>query len=236
MNKLLIIPILLIFTSLNAQIFSASPANQQWLQYYHHTKLNRKYSNITDLGVRFDNSFSSVSQALIRTAINRNFLKKYNVAAGIAFFTFKIIKTETINFRNIESRPFVEFNFKSEKKKIERIHRIRLEERIYFSYPKQLNKNIRMRYKIVFNYPINSKYANFLKNKLTFNAGYEWLGQSLRGPNIHRMMSGFSYKFNKGNSLSISYMVIGNMLLPLKDPNLYIYKNIIWLSVTHKNF
>ena len=92
-----------------------------------------------------------------------------------------------------------------------------------------------MRYKIAYNYPINSKNLNFLKNKVTLNTGYEWLGQSLKGTNSHRLLGGFSYKINKWNSLSISYLVIVNLYSPFKNPDLHIYKDIIWLSITHKN-
>ena len=81
----------------------------------------------------------------------------------MAFFTFKEKRSEPLQLKKMEIRPFIEFNKTKKHKNYTLKHRRRVEERFYYSYPILQNINTRFRYKISLDYPLKKKKLYMIK-------------------------------------------------------------------------
>lgn len=207
--------------------------NQQWVQYYNHTKLTNKWSLLIDGGFRWKEDLLNRSQYIVRAAGSYYINNEIRVAAGLAHLgTYSDIELTVA-----ELRPFQEVRIKRSGN-LGLSQRLRIEQRFVqatASHDQQFDRfNWRFRYFIGIAIPIvrfSGHSHRYLKvqvgDEIFVNAGKDIVYNIF---DQNRLLIGPSFQLNESLTFALTY---NGKFSALNLPSEYSYNHILWLSIRH---
>ena len=151
--------------------------NMIWTGYYNTISLNKKWSLISDAQIRTNEWTSKLSQVLVRSGLSYKINNHVAVTGGFAFLKNAQYIEKELLLKN-EWRPWQEFSYQTNFKKIKFIQRLRTEQR----FLQQIANNklsdqytyiFRLRYRSDFQFPLKNNNIKILAgNEVLVNPGY----------------------------------------------------------------
>lgn len=174
---------------------------QSWNTFNFTKELNKSYSILNEIHLRFSHDASKLSQTLIRPSINYHIDKVNSIAAGYTWiYNFTPQATRNFNVHDLwqQYQLITKFN------DLELNSRSRLEEQFI-----QRNSKTRWRYRQLFNIikPINSNIIDFISvsNEFFLLLNDSSNTSNNRGYTENRLYIGIGQKLNKDDLLQIGY-------------------------------
>lgn len=224
-----------ISSNIFAQERSIDRSNQQWIQYYHQTKLSDQWILLIDGGYRWS-EFSSSSQYIARLGLGHRLSQYMQAAAGFAHLGFYEAGKTTL----LEFRPYQEFLIRKPYGKVNTAHRFRIEERFFHRLSETEEQydrsfNFRFRYLFSLNIPLfklsntqpDRKVALRVGNEILINAGKEVEHNVF---DQHRILIGPDISLRENLRLRLIY---NGLFASTDSPDIFNYSDIIWLGVIH---
>ncbi|WP_162623278.1 DUF2490 domain-containing protein [Confluentibacter sediminis] len=216
----------------NAQTKKVSHENQQWIQYYNETKLNKTWTLLTDASFRWKEAFNENSQFLVRTGLGYSIAPNLRIGGGFTYVGF--YSQDTLN--KIEYRPHQDLVFKSTYNKIKISQRVRIEER-FFNPLNNPNHSFNFRFRYSFNVSVpiaklskSNPDCIFLLNigdEIFINTGKETPTQTF---DQNRFIISPTFQLNKRLSISPTF---NSQFASTTTARSYKQTNVFWLQVRH---
>lgn len=223
--------LILISVGLQAQK-QVSTDNQQWFQYYNTIQIGNHWAIQSDMGIRFSDELSDLSQTLVRSGLEYQWNNNLRATAGFAFLTFH---SEGVRTR-VEYRPYQEIDLSETYGRVKTQHRLRIEER-FFSYTDesgiQSMFNFRYRYRFQAILPLISldnekKLVFVVGDEILINSGKEIVYNIF---DSNRILIGPALHLSPHFDISILY----NHLFAQKNrAEAFSRTHIIWLGIKHE--
>ncbi|MDF2157794.1 DUF2490 domain-containing protein [Algoriphagus sp. CAU 1675] len=220
-----------------AQEKNVSKDSQQWMQYYHESKLSDSWSFLIDGGFRWKNAINDPSQYIIRTGAGYYLSPMIRVSAGFAHLGFY-----SGNKKNkIEYRPYQEILIKNKWQRLGISQRIRAEERFFKEVldgevQDPTAFNYRFRYALMARIPLfqlspthpDRKLVLAFGDEIFLNAGQE-VTHNVFDQNRFILSPGLQYSKNLTFSFTWNRQ-FGSTSLPSE----YKLSDVFWLQVKHQ--
>lgn len=206
--------------------------NQQWIQYYSTIMLSNNFGLYSDLGLRWKDGFSEISQTLVRGGLGYHPKKNVKLLVGFAFLTLLRNK----EFERFEYRPYQEVSITHPLGKIRLQHRFRVEERFFKSVgddPGIRNSfNYRFRYRLFGTIQLSNSDLNRwsinLGNEILINAGGD-VARNIFDSN--RLLIGPVFKLTPNLDTSFTY---NYTIAKRNQGEARANAHIFWLGVKHR--
>lgn len=233
-----IILIFFIATSVvtSAQSKNVKHSSQQWIQYYNQSKMGNKWIWSTDGGFRWNTLLNNPSQYIVRTAFGYQLNSTMKVSAGFAHLGFYTSE----KFSKVEFRPYQEFLLNDKYKKVDILHRFRIEERYFKNVvdgdiQHGHTFNFRFRYQCMLNIKIlklspanpDKALAVNIGDEIFINAGKKIVYNTF---DQNRLLVGPAVSFSKNLSVGLTY---NRQFSSANAANSYSRTDIIWLLIRH---
>jgi Protein of unknown function (DUF2490) len=215
-----------------AQNKTVTHENQQWIQYYDETKLNKNWTLLADASFRWRDGFSENAQFIARTGLGYSIKENLRISAGFAYSSF--YTQDTLN--RVEYRPHQEILLRDNFNKIRINQRIRVEERFFNPLNNPNNTfNFRFRYQIMVSLPLfklskSNPDSMFLLNvgdEIFINAGKETPTQTF---DQNRFVVSPVFQLNKNLSISPTW---NSQYASTATSGTYRHTNVFWLQIRH---
>ncbi len=216
---------------------NVSYKNQQWIQYYNTTKLNKNLIFKGDAGYRVSHNFSKASQYIARVGISYK-LAQYHMQFTAGFAHLGFYREGSLN--SIELRPYIGLIINDKYSKFKLQHRFRVEHRSFQTLGSTDSRsNMRYRYRFLINIPLStilnqdqtSKLSFNLANEIFINGGKEIVENTHNIFNQNRLLLGPVFEFNRNLSVALTYTAEFGTT---STPGNFRYSNILWLGIKHK--
>ncbi|MBV6640449.1 MAG: DUF2490 domain-containing protein, partial [Cyclobacteriaceae bacterium] len=112
----------LIVSALSYGQKQVNTGNQQWFQYYNTLQIANHWAIQTDMGIRYREQMSDLSQMVFRSGLEYQWNSNIRTTAGFAFLTFH---QDGVRSR-VEYRPYQELDITDTYGSIKTQHRFRL--------------------------------------------------------------------------------------------------------------
>lgn len=213
---LFVIANLLTVNSSFAQVKESN--NNFWLHYFGKNRITEKFSFSFEATMRYANEFSEKQQYFIRPSVDYQFTKKFMGSAGFSHYNTYSYGNPSMNKISIPENHFwIQGTLVHSSGNLKITHRLRDEFRYVGVAKPQSNGDLgidyydyrnRMRYMLMFNYPLTKKggatqlfalFGNEVFMNIGSNAGKTFLNQN-------RLIGGFGYNFDKNQQIQLSYI------------------------------
>jgi len=202
-------------------------SDQYWLQYYGQLQLNTKWSVPFDAGIRMRKAISEKAATLARIAIQYQINKVLSTALGGAYFSQynndKIVREEWRGYQEILMKQNFNRCYTS--------HRLRLEERYYYSLPTKTDFfNFRLRYRFYLTIPLN--HTNMSAKTLYIIAGDELFlnfgNTVIYNYDQNRAIAGFGYKPTDNLLINLTYVY---QYTQKNSTDSFEHSDLLWLGI-----
>lgn len=214
-----------------AQNKTLTHENQQWIQYYNETKLNKNWTLLADASFRWRDGFDENAQFIARTGLGYSIKKNLRVSGGFAYSSF--YSQDTLN--RVEYRPHQELALSSGKK-VKFNHRLRVEERFFNPLHNPNNSfNFRFRYSFAVSFTLfklsetnpESLFLLRINDEIFINAGNETPTQTF---DQNRFVVSPTFQLNKNLSISPTW---NSQYASTSKSGTYRQTNVFWLQIRH---
>lgn len=194
---------------------------QVWLSYFNQTRFSGRWGMWFDLQLRTeDNFFTGLSTGIIRVGLTYYLNDQAKLTAGYAYANYFPAEGHK-NVSQPEHRPWQQFQWHNNHKKIRTMQWVRLEER----FTRKLlnddeladgyNFNFRLRYNFVFQVALDKRafqpgtFSFVANEELMVNFGKEIVYNTF---DQNRIFLGLGYHVNKSDNLRLGYMLLFQQL------------------------
>lgn len=214
-----------------AQNKTVTHENQQWLQYYNETKLNKHWTLLVDASFRWKDGFNENSQFIARTGLGYSIKHNLKIGGGFAYSGFYTL--DTLN--RVEYRPHQELSLSSGNK-VKFNHRLRVEERFFNPLNNPNNSfNFRFRYSFAVSFTLfklsttnpESLFLLRINDEIFTNAGKETPNKTF---DQNRFVVSPTFQLNKNLSISPTW---NSQYASTATSGTYRQTNVFWLQIRH---
>jgi len=214
-----------------AQNKTVTHENQQWIQYYNETKLNKNWTLLADASFRWRDAFDENAQFIARAGLGYSIKKNLRVSGGFAYSSF--YTQDTLN--RVEYRPHQELSFSSGNK-VKFNQRIRVEERFFNPLNNPNNTfNFRFRYSFAVSFTLfklsktnpESLFLLRINDEIFINAGKETPTKTF---DQNRFVVSPTFQLNKNLSISPTW---NSQYASTATSRTYRQTNVFWLQIRH---
>ncbi|WP_157805318.1 DUF2490 domain-containing protein [Confluentibacter citreus] len=206
--------------------------NQQWLQYYNETKLNKNWTLLADASHRWKDDFNESSQFIVRSALGYTIKQNFRISAGFAYSGF--YSQDTLN--RMEYRPHQELVFTNTLNNIKINHRLRVEERFFNPLNDSNNTfNFRFRYSFAVSFTLfklsktnpESLFLLRINDEIFINSGKQTVNKTF---DQNRFVVSPTFQLNKSLSISPTW---NSQYASTSTSGTYRQTNVFWLQIRH---